>query len=324
MKPGTILLVGATGFVGRAISKRFQRDGWHVRAAARSFHQGPWDEFAQLDISAPPESWPMDGVEVVVLAAGLAHDVHALATSAADHERVNARGAENAAIAARHAGCSRFVLVSSVKAMADTTPSGPLTETDSCNPATHYGRAKLRGEQLASARLEDSSCLLAIVRLTPVYGVGCKGNLDRLLQITSRRWLPLLPTDSGKRSMIHVDDVASLVAAILRINTSGTFIADDGEQYSPRHIQERVRDELDIGTYAIHLPDASFRLAAILASWGSGHAMLRARSDLSRLMDTSLFDGSAGHLKLDWRPEYTLWSELSNILIERQQVVSNF
>lgn len=321
MNPGTVLVVGATGFVGRSVSRTLHAEGWRVRAAARRRLDGPWDEFSELDISAPPERWPMDGVDALVLAAGLAHDVHGSTTTEEDYERVNARGAANAAAAAREGDCSQLVLVSSVKAMADRTPGGPLTERDACHPTTPYGLAKLRGEQLAFDALQDSPCRLAIVRLTPVYGIGSKGNLKRLLRLAGKRWMPLLPADCGERSMIHVDDVASLVATMLRKDVVGTLIADDGRRYSPRKVQQRVREELGLCGWTASLPASPFRLTAVLASAGKRVAVLRrVEADLSRLLDASLFDGSHGHARLEWRPRRTLWSELGDLVREPNEL----
>lgn len=317
MTANRVLVVGATGFVGRAISTQLRDSGWLVRAAARRSQEGPWEEFVELDVSAPPETWPIEGIDSVVHAAGLAHDIHGSATSAADHYRVNAKGTANAADAARQGNCSRLVLISSVKAMADKTLDGPLIETSACHPTTPYGIAKLRGEQLAARKLHGSACSLAIVRLTPVYGKGAKGNLSRLLHVASKRWFPLLPAHSGERSMIHVDDVAAMVSTVLHTEAAGLFIGEDGHRYSPRRIQECARQALAIDGYALSLPGAPISaVGSFLSRRGGGSICRRFEADLSRLLDASLFDGSMSRERLRWQPKHSLWSTFDELLTE--------
>jgi nucleoside-diphosphate-sugar epimerase len=252
------------------------------------------------------------GVDAVVHAAGLAHDVHATTTTDGDHARVNTEGMANAATAVHAAGIPVLVLISSVKAMADRTTSIPLTENEPCRPTTPYGRAKLRGEQLAGDILSGSTSRLVILRLTPVYGPGSKGNLNRLLAASSRRWMPLLPLEAGARSMIHVEDVASLVLAALSAPAAGVFIADDGLHYVAGEIQRRVRSLQGISAPNFHMPATPLRaIHGATRRWSTRSAGLRRlEADLSRILDAGVFDGSHGRADLGWQPQHSLWATL--------------
>src|SRR5439155_13010266 len=128
----------------------------------------------------------------------------------------------------------------SVKVLADRTGATPLGDDAECRPVTPYAKAKLEGERLARAGVSGSAPV-AVLRLAPGYGDGSKGNLDRLVRITERRWMPLLPRSSGRRSMVHVDDVAALVAELVRAPRDLQMVVSDGERYSVREIQDRAR-----------------------------------------------------------------------------------
>ena len=257
----------------------------------------------------------MDDVQVVVHAAGLAHDTRGTAAGVDDYTRVNAHGSMNAAAACARSGCRSLVLISSVKAMADRTSAVALTESDACSPTTPYGRSKLEGERLAKKALEGSGCRLAVVRLPPVYGPGSKGNLERLLEVARKGWMPLLPADVGGRSMVHVRDVASLVSAILDRQAAGTFIAEDGLHYTPRGIQQHARESLGMTGRTLAIPASPLRVALRLARRGQDlPVMRRIEADLARVVDRCLFDGTSTRRTLDWTPRRTLWEEMDHLL----------
>lgn len=120
--------------------------------------------------------------------------------------------------------------------------------------------------------------------------------------------------------MIHVEDVASLVKTILEQGTVGILIGDDGQRYSPRKIQERVREELGFSDWTVSLPAGPVLVAAALVRRGKRLTVLRRlEADLSRFLDASLFDGARRRRELRWQAERTLWSELGQSLSEMKE-----
>ena len=119
-KVKTIVLTGATGFVGRHVLRALLAGGWRVRALVR--------DPARLRL---PTGTPEDAVEVVLgdladdaalarLMEGAEAVVHLAGLVAAAREidfyAVNAEGARRLAQAAARAGVRRFVHVSSLAA----------------------------------------------------------------------------------------------------------------------------------------------------------------------------------------------------------------
>jgi nucleoside-diphosphate-sugar epimerase len=300
-------VVGATGFLGSAICTALRDAGFFVVGTGREARDGPWDAFVAVDLSAPPAALPIEPGDVVVNAAGLAHDLSATAYSGDDFMQVNAAGAGFVAAQALAHGAGCLVHLSSVKAIADETPGGPMTEASACHPVTPYGESKLAGERAVVAAL-DGRVPVAILRLCPVYGPGSKGNLDRLVRLGTRRRLPLLPRACGHRSMIHVDDVADLVVAIAQNPTTFTAIVGDGEQYSPRAIQEHTLRALG-QTKRAAVPASVIKILGAVgtaAQRASRRAFPFTTADANRLLHDALYEQHEA-LPVAWKPQRTLW-----------------
>lgn len=172
----TLLVTGASGFVGRHVAAAATRRGHRVLALAR---HAPPEGGAALDLAAPDAPAALDalldGVDAVI------HAAAALGGDEAAHRRdtVAATGALVAALLARHArgNAPALVLVSSI-AVYDhrSLPEGGLLDEDTAlepRPGDRdaYCRAKLAQEALAR---EAAAAGLRVWILRPgiVFGPG--------------------------------------------------------------------------------------------------------------------------------------------------------
>lgn len=196
----SILITGATGFIGRAVLPPLLATGEVIRIAGRKCPAGLPDSvtFSQVDLAnltLAEAKTLMAGVSTVLHLAGYAHAMRD--SDATRHQRVNRDATVLLAQAAAQNG-ARFVTLSSVKAE---------------NPAADdaYGQAKAEAEH-AIAALSGN---YVILRPTLVIGEGAGGNLARLVSLAK---LPLpLPfgTVDAPRSMISREDVVALVLAAM-------------------------------------------------------------------------------------------------------------
>ena len=138
-----VLVTGATGFVGWPLCQDLARRGWQVRAAVRNQARLPEGcEPCIVGDIGPGTDWTeaLEGVDAV---AHLAARVHVMRERAEDplesFRRTNVEGTLRLARAAARAGVGRLVFLSSVKALADASPDGPLTDSSSPNPQDPYG-----------------------------------------------------------------------------------------------------------------------------------------------------------------------------------------
>jgi nucleoside-diphosphate-sugar epimerase len=231
----TVALTGATGFVGGATMTRLLEAGWQVRALTRK-EQPPkagvtWIKGALDDIG--PLFELCDGADGVLHIAGVVN-----APDAAGFEAGNVTGTANLIAAAKAAGVNRFIHVSSLSA---NHPKLSL-----------YGASKTRGEKLVATSLLDWT----IIRPPGVYGPGDTEMLDVFRMVA--KGFALLPP-RGKISLIHVDDLARLLVALVPAHEDATaqiFEADDGKPSGWTHsgFARAIGWAMDKRVTAIHAP----------------------------------------------------------------------
>ncbi len=131
----------------------------------------------------------------------------------------------------------RFVLFSSVKAVADRV-EGVLTEEAVPTPQTPYGQSKLEAEKAVISvwgRSSVPACaptnerLYYILRPCMIHGPGNKGNLNLLYGVV-RKGIPWpLGAFENKRSFASIGNVCAVVDAVLKESVpSGVYqVADD-------------------------------------------------------------------------------------------------
>ena len=182
-------MTGATGFVGGATMRRAVEAGWHVRALTRRAQPGregvTWIAGALDRTDSLAEM--VAGADVVMHIAGVVN----VPTRAA-FEAGNATATANVVEAARDAGVTRFVHVSSLAAREPGI--------------SNYGWSKERAE----AVVRDSGLDWTIVRPPAVFGPGDTEMLD--LFRMARRGIALVP--SGRMSAIYVEELARLLVAL--------------------------------------------------------------------------------------------------------------
>ncbi len=211
MSERTVLVSGAAGFIGRAVTARLALSGAEVVVALRRARAVPGAARAvdagDLATPAPALVNAMRGVGAVVHAAGLAHrtgvDPAALAAA-------NVTAARRVAEAAVARGVPRLVLVSSA-AVFGKRRDEMFDEISAPRPDDAYAASKLEGEAAVRAAVAGSATRLVIVRPCAVIGPGCAGNIPRLVRLI-RRGLPLpFGAISNARSFIAVNDLAFLI-----------------------------------------------------------------------------------------------------------------
>ncbi|HXF54177.1 MAG TPA: NAD-dependent epimerase/dehydratase family protein [Hyphomicrobiaceae bacterium] len=312
---GTVLVTGASGFVGRYLVPYLAGAGWRVRAAARSIETIPADEdispVAIPDLASLLDWRPLvDGVSHVVHLAAIAHAA-AQVPERAYHD-VNAAAVRRLAAAARDVGVRRVVLLSSVRAQSGPSAVGVLNEHIPPHPIDLYGRTKLLGEQWLAETLSDGPTDWVVLRPVLLYGPGVKGNM-RTLERLARRPLPLpIGALSGRRSLLGL---ISLASAILHALTSpaatrATFLVAEPGPLTPPQIVAALRRGLGRSPGVFTIPLGPLR--TIMRLTGRSATWERLTGDL--LVDTSALE------RTGWRPLQTAEEGLVRWMREGQDL----
>lgn len=197
-----VFVTGATGFAGRVLLPRLVRAGFRVTALVRGPLPPDWPEGVAVvpaDLTeAPSYSGALRGCDVVIhLAAATGK------APASEHQRVNVQGTAALIDAARRAGVSRFLHVSTI---AVTFPD---------QTAYHYARAKARAEVL----VEQSGLRYAIIRPTMIGGAGAP--VLEALQKLAR--LPVIVLPGTGRVRVQPIDVGAVADGIVTLLAEERF-----------------------------------------------------------------------------------------------------
>ncbi|MFK8018212.1 MAG: NAD-dependent epimerase/dehydratase family protein [Pseudomonadales bacterium] len=225
----TVLVVGASGFVGTHLVSYLRDREFEVRVA--TVRAGTFDKALC--------SKEMTGVVAVINAAGLAHS----APGVAEEQRyysVNAEFPQQLAECVIEQGVELFIHISSVKASTyqfDQVNDEAIEQ----QPIDVYGRSKREAETgLAAMDWMQSRCI--VLRPVLVFGPGVRANLRSLLSVLRCRFMPSIE-GSGHRSMVSVNDLCSAIISCLRDSCSreGVYIVADPESYTIARIHSAVR-----------------------------------------------------------------------------------
>ena len=239
-----LAVTGATGFVGQALLDRAASTNTPIRALARR-QQAPraGTEWIAGDLgNRAALKALLTGAEAVIHIAGVVN-----APDPAGFEAANVTGTLAVIEAALAAGVQRFVHVSSLSAREPGLSA--------------YGASKARAEKLVKASGLDWT----IVRPPGIYGPR---DVDYFEMFRLARWgvMPV-PPRGGRASIIHVDDLARLLLALVPGGESVShqmFEPDDGHKHGWSHYElaRAVGWAMGRRPWVVHLGRASLDRAA--------------------------------------------------------------
>lgn len=269
MSGQSVLVSGASGFVGRRVTQCLAREGHEVVVALRRTRDIPGAARAvdAGDLAAPSAalSTAMRGVGAVVHAAGLAHRTGVDPAAMAAANITAARLVAEVAVAR---GVPRFILVSSA-AVFGKSRDEVFAESSALRPDDDYARSKCAGEAAVGAAVAGSATRLVIVRPCAVLGPGCAGNIPRLARLI-RSGLPLpFGAIRNARSFVAIDDLARLIAAAIQAEDPPEAVI--AAHKTPISTQDLIRAlARGLGVRSLLLPVPPILLRAAAAAAGKG------------------------------------------------------
>ena len=214
----SVLVTGASGFIGRHVIKRLLERGIEVHALVRNPDHMDQScrnnvNIVAVDFSDPePEPViPKDCDAVIHLAA----KTHALRKSELFGVNVEGtRGLVNSCLKLESPPV--FVFVSSLAAAGPSPAETPRTGNEVEAPVSNYGRSKLAAEKVVAANAARIPA--TIVRPATVFGPDDAGTRALIRPVTRLRVVTYPGSRHHLTSMIHVDDA---VEAILKAAVCG-------------------------------------------------------------------------------------------------------
>ncbi|WP_122314571.1 SDR family oxidoreductase [Pseudomonas cichorii] len=308
--PSSVLLTGATGFVGKALLTSLIKRGDHVTAAVRSASAqvDPQATISTVTSLDGQTDWQdsLAGVQVVIHSAARVHVMNDTeADPLAAFRKVNVEGTLNLARQAAAAGARRFIFISSIKVNGEgTQPGQPYRADDTPAPMDPYGVSKMEAEQGLRALAEQTGLEVVIIRPVLVYGPGVKANF-----LSMMRWLDKgVPLPFGaidnRRSLVALDNLVDLIVTCMTHPAAAnqTFLVSDGEDLSTTQLLKRMASALGKSARLLPIPSALLELGA---------KMLGKRSLSQRLCGSLQVDIDKNRSLLGWTPPVSVDKALS-------------
>ncbi|MBA4381369.1 MAG: NAD-dependent dehydratase [Sideroxydans sp.] len=300
----SVLITGASGFVGRALCIESTKRGMRTKAVTRiqSKFDTPVTPIILSSIDGETE-WgnKLNEVDVVIHLAARVHVMKDLSADPFDEFRkVNVEGTVHLARCAAKMGVKRFVYVSSIKVNGEETACGEkYSESSLPSPQDPYGCSKWEAEQALGQIGAETGLEIVIIRPPLVYGAGVKGNFVQMLKVLSK-CLPLpLASVKNQRSLVYVNNLAdALITCALHPRAAGqTFLVSDGEDISTPDLLRNLG--VWLGHPALLFP-CTQKLLIFLGR-------LVGKSDqVQRLLGSLQIDSGKIRRELNWTPPFTL------------------
>jgi nucleoside-diphosphate-sugar epimerase len=261
----TVLVTGATGFIGQHLVTRLRGSECRIRVLTRKASRVPADWPGRVEIVAgdlldtDSIRGALRGVTTVVNLAGVITDPLRM-------RAVNVEGVRLLAEVAAKEGVSRLVHVSSagVVGQPDTEM---VTEDTPCRPENLYERSKLEGEQALLAQAKSSGLDVVIVRPTNVFGEGRDPSRDSLLEWMTaiRKGRFVYFGSGGMANYVYVGDVAEALYRVVEGPSRGPVVVFVADPAPLRDFVRAMAETMAVTPPQRHLPAwAGYTIAGLM------------------------------------------------------------
>ncbi len=319
----TILLTGATGFVGSALTQHLHQQGHSLTATVRRVTDNLPPSIQQIPLGdlLPNTDWTsvLNNVDTVI---HLAARVHIMRDTAAnpleEFRRTNTAATLNLAQQAAAAGVHRFIYLSSIKVNGEyTVLNKPFTE-DKINASTNdpYGLSKYEAEQGLKEIAQQADMEIVIIRPPLVYGAGVKGNFQSMMNWLTKG-IPLpLGGIHNQRSLVALPNLIDLIIICIDHPAAAnqTFLVSDGEDLSTTELLKRLSKVLGKKPRLLPVPQKLLEISLNL---------IGQKAIAQRLCGNLQIDMTHTRELLDWTPpvsvDEALWQTAETYLKQLKQ-----
>lgn len=316
MSNKTVLVTGASGFVGQALVKTLCHNGYEVRATVRS--ESAFQLVIQLKEQqqlngltiynlgelSDETSWHevIQGVDTVVHCAARAHILQETSDNPLETFRqINCQATEHLAKEASRQGVRRFIFISSIGVLGNSSKANPFHENSQPNPQAPYARTKLEAEQ----RLQQLTTTMELVIIRPplIYGPGVKGNFGKLVNLVNKR----IPLPFGKvknrRQFIGIANLTDFIVRCIEVAKAANqlFLVADNEIVTTTELLQQLSKAMGKKSLLLPIPHK-------LLKWGF-QGIGKAKLAEQLLNNLEINSDKAKNL-LAWEPPFTMKEQI--------------
>ncbi|MGL5988357.1 NAD-dependent epimerase/dehydratase family protein [Cetobacterium sp.] len=289
MNKKTLLITGASGFIGSNFIKKYEHEYNIIKTCL---------------IEKTPEELDLTGVDTVLHLAALVHQMKGAPEK--KYYEVNTELTKRLAVKAKAAGVKHFVFYSTVKVYGFdgdlNNHDFVLTENSPCNPNDPYGDSKYRAEKLLRT-LEDENFKVATIRPPMVYGEGVKGNMLSLIKLINKLSIIPFGYSKNKRSIISTENLLAMTHLIIQNSASGIYLGTEGIPVSIREIATSIEKGLGKSRINITLPTIIFKI------------LCKIKPDIMvRLFGTLAFQQEDNYKEIGYKAEASMDDEIKKMI----------
>ena len=306
----TVLVTGATGFLGTRLVRALTEGGVRVRVLARNTPS--LDGMQRGGLVEPYGCDLRDRDAVISACQGVETVFHLGALTAAWGPRgefygINVEGTKSLVMGCRIHGVRRLIYPSTPLVQFDGNPQVAVAEDApyAPKPLSHLAATKQEAEKVVLAAAGETLSTI-VLRLGPVSGPGDRRFLPPLLSLARAEKLPQIGNGRNRLELVYRDNaVRALLLASEKAEASGVYNISGGEPVYLWSIlgnwlgQAGAISELSVMTLQAALAKA---LAWETLAGVTGRAPTLTRSQVYQLAVTQTLDGTRAERDLGYAP----------------------
>ncbi len=316
--PRTVVVTGATGFLGSHTARALARAGHGVIALGRSVERGRALEadgvrFVAADLTdAQAMNQAVAGADVVIHSGALSS---AWGTRAAFHA-ANVEGTEHVIEACLNHGVARLVYISSPSVLSQHTEQLGLDRDAPFPPefVSLYSQSKAEAERRVRAAGERGLPFV-ILRPKAIYGPGDTALFPRIMQALGSKRLPIFGDGRTITQITHVEDVVQSILQAMDAEAAlgQTYLVTGDEEVDLWDIIALVAEEMGFPPPRKRLSVRKAMFIARVMEWAwrwlplPGEPLLT-RYKVSIFSYSQTYDIAATRSELGYAPKRT-WQE---------------
>lgn len=306
-----LLVTGYSGFVGKHLVDQLKKTEHELTLLGRKkpsenkqiqfYNFSLGDSSLELQIAS--------SIDVVIHCAARAHIMKdEVDDPIAEYRRVNVAGTLALAELAYKNGAKRFIYLSSVKALGESTEEGHKFSYNSpYNAEDPYGQSKAEAEAALIHYCETVGMEYVIIRPPLVYGKGVKANFASLYKLIGSGFpLPFAGIKSNRRSIVAIENLVDLIlCCISHPNAKNQcFMVSDNVDLSTAELIKLMAQSQGKRGWGVYVPNWCFSLIGKL--FGKEDV-------IARLTGSLQVDISHTQSTLSWSPVMSTEDALKNM-----------